>query len=386
MDPSRALVRLHGHRHLRERLVLAVLSGRALIIDRIRADSDAPGLADYEITLLKLLDAVTNGTEVRISHTGTQLVFSPGVLVGGPVDLEIPPSRAVGYYLEALIAVAPFAKKPVAATLHGGAITACEGTHRAFTDASADTLRTATLPFLSRAYGLDAAGLELQVVRRGAPPLGGGSVRLVVQPAHPASLRPAQGLTDAGRIRKIRGVAACTRVSPALATRIANSARAVLTRYIPDVYVYADAARKEQAGASPGFSLSLVAESTTNIIYTADVAARPRTEDDEGALNDPELLGETCAKGLLEAIAQGACVDRAVEWLALVFAVTCSDDVSKLILPRRGEHGLDKITIQYLRDLHTFFNVQFKISEPTQDTVQLAGVGVGYNGIFRKVV
>ncbi|ORZ34249.1 putative RNA-3'-phosphate cyclase [Catenaria anguillulae PL171] len=382
MEPRQQLVKLQGHHQLRNRLVLSLLSGKPVRIDQIRPDADEPGLKDYEVVLLRLLEMISNGTTVRISHTGTQVTFLPGTLINGSVELDIPPTRPVGYYLEALVALAPFGKKPLSCTLRGG-ITGSD--HRG--DLTPDTIRTATLPFLAAAYGLDAGGLEVQVKARGSAPLGGCDVRLIVQPA--LRLHPAR-LLDQGRVLKIRGIAACTRVAPAMATRLANAARSKLTRYIPDVYVYADAARKDTAGLSPGFAVSLVAESTTGVRYIAEVASRPRVADPEtgeeirAAVNDPEVLATQCSRALLEAIATGGCVDVAHEWLAMVFATVCSDEVSKWKQARRGEHGVDAFTIQALRDIDAFFNVQFKVSETKDGFISLSGVGAGFNSIHRK--
>jgi hypothetical protein len=39
-------------------------------VDDIRVDDAAPGLRDYEASLLRLLEKVTNGTVVEINETG----------------------------------------------------------------------------------------------------------------------------------------------------------------------------------------------------------------------------------------------------------------------------------------------------------------------------
>lgn len=44
MAPASAVVRCRGHRFLRQRLVLSLLSGRPVRIDGIRAQEDEPGL------------------------------------------------------------------------------------------------------------------------------------------------------------------------------------------------------------------------------------------------------------------------------------------------------------------------------------------------------
>lgn len=64
-----------------------------------------------------------------------------------------------------------------------------------------------------------------QVVRRGAPPLGGGQVivRLpVVKHLPPISL------TDEGMVKRIRGVAYSARVSPQASNRMVDGARTIL--------------------------------------------------------------------------------------------------------------------------------------------------------------
>jgi RNA 3'-terminal phosphate cyclase-like protein len=50
---------------------------------------------------------------------GTSVLLKPGIISGGPVSHECPLSRSVGYYLEPILLIAPFAKKPLLLTLRG---------------------------------------------------------------------------------------------------------------------------------------------------------------------------------------------------------------------------------------------------------------------------
>lgn len=50
---------------------------------------------------------------------GTMLFYQPGLLTGGPVDHDCNTQRSIGYYLEALIMLAPFMKSTLKATLRG---------------------------------------------------------------------------------------------------------------------------------------------------------------------------------------------------------------------------------------------------------------------------
>ena len=50
---------------------------------------------------------------------GTVLSYSPGLLLGGSVEHDCSAQRGVGYSLEPLLLLAPFAKDPLQVTLRG---------------------------------------------------------------------------------------------------------------------------------------------------------------------------------------------------------------------------------------------------------------------------
>lgn len=72
-----------GEGEFRQVLILSLLSGKPIIIEDIRHLEDDLGLTDYEVSLLKLIDELTNGTKTKLNETGTRLVFSPGFIIGG---------------------------------------------------------------------------------------------------------------------------------------------------------------------------------------------------------------------------------------------------------------------------------------------------------------
>jgi hypothetical protein len=73
----------------------------------------------YEANFLRLLDKITNGSKFEINATGTALNFKPGVLIGGSFEHECNNERGISYYLEPLLVLAPFAKRPMTIKLKG---------------------------------------------------------------------------------------------------------------------------------------------------------------------------------------------------------------------------------------------------------------------------
>ena len=51
--------------------------------------------------------------------SGTAILLKPGIIAGGNVVHDCPASRSVGYFLEPVVMLAPFAKKPLQLTLRG---------------------------------------------------------------------------------------------------------------------------------------------------------------------------------------------------------------------------------------------------------------------------
>ena len=71
--PRSDILRFTSHRHLRQRLVLSLLSGKSIRVDQIRSEDVHVGLRDYEVNLLRLVERVTNGSTIEISVTGESM-------------------------------------------------------------------------------------------------------------------------------------------------------------------------------------------------------------------------------------------------------------------------------------------------------------------------
>jgi RNA 3'-terminal phosphate cyclase-like protein len=63
-------LKLRGAKYFRQRLICATLSGKAVLIKDIRVRDEHPGLREYEASLLRLIEKITNGCTIEIDVTG----------------------------------------------------------------------------------------------------------------------------------------------------------------------------------------------------------------------------------------------------------------------------------------------------------------------------
>lgn len=148
------VIKFTGHHHLRNRLILSLLSHRPILISQIRPSATSPGLLPHEISFLRLLERLTEGTRIEISYTGTSFLFHPGVIAGGTVVHQCPVSHGVGWFLEPMLMLGPWGKKDLQLTLKGVTTDA--------RNASVDVIRTSLLPHLVM-FLENQQGIELRV-------------------------------------------------------------------------------------------------------------------------------------------------------------------------------------------------------------------------------
>jgi RNA 3'-terminal phosphate cyclase-like protein len=419
-----------GAVQFRQRIAVSLLSHRNLLLRNIRNDADAAdvlmggggtgtssiGLRDYEVSFLRLIDALTNGTVIEINNTGTQLRFRPGTLIGGVLSVphQCPNSnhsRSISWFLEGLWPILPFCKEAVSLTLVG--IT--EG--RCRQDASVDYWKN-NLPSVLRQFGIDtittstpgttsttgtttttnnnhdffdagAGGFSLRILNRSCD--GDGRVH-VSCPIVRTALTPIDW-TDMGRYKRIRGLVKSANASQT--ARVAYAAKGVLQQLLPDVWIHTERIARttmttarnnnddevEDANATADvtsrLTVTLTVESTTTCTFTTETAA------DRRAL--PEDVGHIAAAHLLHALhAQGGGVvdGGGITPLVLLYMCLTPEDVSRV---RCG--ALSPYTIASLRLYHEAFGVEFKITpeygETTTKTVLLSCLGTGYRNMAR---
>ncbi|CCC69785.1 hypothetical protein NCAS_0D02040 [Naumovozyma castellii] len=361
---SKPYITFQGSQNFRLRIILSTLSGKSIKIEKIRSTDLNPGLKDYEVSFLRLMESVTNGSVIEISYTGTTILYRPGIISGGAHTHNCPPSKPVGYFVEPMLYLAPFSKKKFSIIFKG--ITASHS------DAGIEAIKWGLLPILEK-FGCRECALH--TLKRGSPPNGGGEVHLVVDSliAQPITMHELERPT----IATVRGVAYSTRVSPSMVNRMIDSAKKVLNKLSCPVEITADVWRGENSGKSPGWGITLVAQSKKGWCYFSEAIG------DAGDV--PEDIGQLVAYRLLEEISMSAAVGRNQLALAIVYMVIGKEDIGRL---RITKDQIDENFIYLLRDIKKVFGTEVflkPVDDLNSDDMIATIKGVGFTNTNKKI-
>ncbi|ETO28242.1 RNA 3'-terminal phosphate cyclase family protein [Reticulomyxa filosa] len=384
--------RFEGSTLFRHRLVLATLTHKSIEIDNIRLHGSAdesgsdekneadketrnkPGITDYELNFLRLLDRITNGSYIEINETATNVKYIPGTLTGCTKHIihQCSLNRGVTYWLEPLLYLLPFSKEQTN-------VITLQGTTYHELDVSIDVIRGVLLPIIKRQFGM--TDIRIQLTRRSLPPSGGGEVTITIPIVK--QLRTIDML-DVGMIKRIRGLCYTIAMAPTLANRVRTECNNVLYNYISDVWIFNDSTKRHELQKhvpklykdkiSAGYGLSLIAESTNGILLS--VHAQHKTDADMTA----EEFGQYVSKLLLQEISYGGTVDTTLQSIILIFMTLCTEDVSRVRLGRMTKH-----TVHILRLLKDMLGVTFKLKEDSETgTIFASCMGIGFSNVWRQ--
>ncbi|MCO8162212.1 RNA 3'-terminal phosphate cyclase [Pseudomonas sp. 21LCFQ010] len=192
-----------GGQVLRSALSLSMITGQPLHIHNIRARRSRPGLLRQHLT------AVLAAAEICTAHTeGAQLhsqslSFVPGPVRGGDYRFSIGTAGSCSLVLQTLLPALLQAPAPSRVNVTGG-------THNPLAP-PADFLQRAFVPLLQRM----GAQVELELLRHGFVPAGGGELQAIIQPS---ALQPLH-LNERGRVLARRATALSAAVAGHVAER-----------------------------------------------------------------------------------------------------------------------------------------------------------------------
>ncbi|MEZ6197758.1 MAG: RNA 3'-terminal phosphate cyclase [Planctomycetota bacterium] len=176
------IVRIDGSRGegggqvLRTSLGLSLVTGRPLVIERIRAGRRKPGLLRQHLTCVRAAQALGAAEVIGAELGATRLEFRPQALLGGRHEFAIGGAGSTILVFQCVLPALLAAREPVTLVVEGG-------THNPLAP-TFDYLARVVLPVLREA----GARIEARLERPGFFPAGGGRVVFEVEPGE--DLRP----------------------------------------------------------------------------------------------------------------------------------------------------------------------------------------------------
>jgi len=159
-----------GGQILRTSLSLAALLGKPVEIVNIRANRKRAGLMAQHLAGVKALAAITDAEIKGVEKHSTRLVFKPHAIKGGNYRFDIGTAGSVSLLFAAVLPPLLFARQQSEIVITGG-------THVPFSPPY-EYLAHVFLPALTK-FGVQA---ELDLVRSGWYPKGGGEIRAKIYP------------------------------------------------------------------------------------------------------------------------------------------------------------------------------------------------------------
>lgn len=293
---------------------LAALLGEDLQLTNIRAKRAKPGLRPQHLAAVQALAQLCDGRVEGAKVGASSIIFRPKRPVsGGVFHWDIGTAGSTTMLAFSLLPAVCFAEKPLECRISGGL----------FQDfaPSAFHMQHVLLPLLRR-MGMQA---ELEMVRPGYFPSGGGIIEMRVKPVE--SRLVALELSEQGKIARIDGIALSSHLEERkVSDRMAEECRRVLTAagYNASIQTVYDS-----TALRPGAALALFAYTDTGCIIGADGAGALRRTS--------EYIGRNVAQRLIEDVASGAAVDRFLADQLVLFAAL-GDSTSRYRIPRLTEH------------------------------------------------
>lgn len=160
-----------GGQILRSALSLSMITGKPFRIHHIRATRSRPGLLRQHLTAVLAAEQISSA-RVEGAQIGSQsLSFAPGAIRGGDYDFAIGTAGSCSLVLQTLLPALLQADRPSRVRISGG-------THNPLAPPF-EFVERAWLPLLRRM----GAQVEIQLLRHGFAPAGGGAIALQVAPS-----------------------------------------------------------------------------------------------------------------------------------------------------------------------------------------------------------
>jgi RNA 3'-terminal phosphate cyclase (ATP) len=310
-----------GGQVLRTAVALAAVLSKEIHVFNIRAGRAEPGIRPQHLTGVRAAAELCSGHLEGLAVGSTEFVFKPGKLRAGTFQFDVGTAGSVTLVLQTLMPILAFVPGPVQLEITGG------------TDVKwsppIDYLRLVTLPILKK-IGYQG---ELELVRRGHYPKGGGLVKFSTSGT--SELQPLIG-ENPGSVSKIYGISHAVALPRHVAERQAAAARknleeARLPSPTIDVEVVDD--RRQ---LSPGSGIVMFAGTENGSILGSDALGERGRPAEE--------VGSTAGRILVEEVESRAMLDRHMGDIIVPYLVL-GEGTSEVSISRVTQHTRTNIKV-----------------------------------------
>lgn len=282
-----------GGQILRTSIALSALLGTPVEIYNIRAKRPNPGLQPQHLTGVQAAAALSNA-EVEGAYKGsTRLVFKPGEVRCGALNIDIGTAGSISLVIQTLGPILALAPCQIKLTITGGTDVAWAP--------PIDYMKYVFASFLEKL----GASVTIEVVKRGHYPRGGGKVLVHAAPVD--SLKPVEA-PQFGKLEKIAGVSHAVNLPSHVAERQAKAARETLQSAGLDAEIKTEV---RNDGLGPGSGIVLWATSDwKNVVGGDSLGERGKPA---------EAVGREAAEKLISVLKSGASVDPHMADMAVLY-------------------------------------------------------------------
>ncbi|XP_047536105.1 RNA 3'-terminal phosphate cyclase [Vanessa atalanta] len=336
-----------GGQILRISISLSAILGIPVRVTNIRAGRSKPGLAAQHLKGIQLVATMCQAKMKGANIGSTEIEFIPGKLRGGHYLADTQTAGSISLLLQVALPCALFADSGVTLDLRGGT--------NADMAPQIDYMERVFRNILKRFN----ADFNMNILRRGYFPKGGGHVRVKINPVRSIS---GVCLTERGHILEITGTSFVAGTLPIkLAYLMADGAkRELTTEHNVNIHSY-----KEDRHMAPDNcnGIILSCSSSSGCALGADALGRRGT--------DAADVGRLAAHALRTTLRSGACLDphaqdQVILYMALAEGRSCV---------RAGEVTLHTRTAIHICEMiaKVKFNIQ---QEGEQNLIECTGLGL----------
>ena len=326
---------------LRTAIALSSLTLKPVKITNIRASRPKPGLMMQHLVGIKIAAEFCDAQVLGLQFGSMEVEFSPRKLDVQDKTIDIGTAGSIPLILQTLIPLFTFAKKEITLEIIGG--TAGLGSP------TIEYMENVTFSILSK-LGLPLP--EIEILKQGFYPRGGGRVRITFQPIKSLN---SISLLDPGEVSSIKEISIAGSLPESVAVRQAESAKNVLSAIIKNIQMHSESVNTY----SQGTSITLWAETENSILGADNIGKRGvRAED----------IGREAAEELMRSIQSKASLDKYMSDQILPF-LALAQGKSSITVEEITQHCVSNISV-----CEQILGCKFLVDK-TSKRIEVEGIG-----------